>query len=71
MIAERLGVTPSQLALAWLLTREGVIAIPKTSQRARLRETLAALEVRLAPEHLAALDRMFPPPDRKVALQMY
>jgi diketogulonate reductase-like aldo/keto reductase len=70
-LAGRLGVTPSQLALAWLLTREGVIAIPKTSHRARLRENLGALEVRLTPEHLAALDLIFPPPDRKVPLQMY
>ena len=69
--AARLGVTPSQLALAWLLTRDGVIAIPKTSQRARLRENLGALEVRLTPDHLAALDLVFRPPDRKVPLQMY
>ena len=69
--AGRVGATPSQLALAWLLAREGVIAIPKTSHRARLRENLGALEVRLAPEHLAALDAMFPPPKRKVPLQMY
>ena len=69
--AERLGVTPPQVALAWLLARDGVIAIPKTSHRARLRENLGALEVRLAPEQLAALDAIFPPPEKKVPLQMY
>ena len=69
--AERLGVTPPQVALAWLLARDGVIAIPKTSHRARLRENLGALEVRLAPEQLAALDVVFPPPAKKVPLQMY
>lgn len=69
--AERLGVTPPQVALAWLLARDDVIAIPKTSHRARLRENLGALDVRLAPEQLAALDVVFPPPAKKVPLQMY
>jgi diketogulonate reductase-like aldo/keto reductase len=69
--AERLGIAPSQLALAWLLAKDGIIAIPKTSQRPRLKENLGALEVTLAPEHLAALDRMFAPPDGPRPLAMY
>ena len=37
-------MTPAQAALAWLLSKDDVIVIPKTSSRARLKENLAALE---------------------------
>jgi diketogulonate reductase-like aldo/keto reductase len=70
-LAARLRVAPAQLALAWLLARDDVIAIPKTSDRTRLRENVGALGVRLADAELSALDALFPPPDRKSALQMY
>lgn len=70
-LAARFGRTPAQLALAWLLAREGVIAIPKTSQRARLEENVAALERALSAEEGAAIDALFPPPRRKAALHMY
>jgi diketogulonate reductase-like aldo/keto reductase len=69
--AARFGRSPAQLALAWLLARDGVIAIPKTSQRARLQENVAALERPLSTPEAAALDAIFPPPRRKSALQMY
>lgn len=62
---------PAQLALAWLLARGEVIAIPKTSKRARMQENAAALERDLTGEELAAIDALFPPPRRKSALQMY
>jgi diketogulonate reductase-like aldo/keto reductase len=68
--AERNGMTPSQAALAWLLAREGVIAIPKTGRRERLQENLGALDHALTPEQLAELDRLFPPPDGPSALEM-
>ncbi|MHC1764107.1 MAG: aldo/keto reductase [Verrucomicrobiia bacterium] len=61
-LAEVWGMTPAQLALAWLLAREGVIAIPKTSRPERVRENLAALEHSLAPEQFAELELVFPPP---------
>jgi diketogulonate reductase-like aldo/keto reductase len=70
-LAARFGRTPAQLALAWLLARDGVIAIPKTSQRARLEENVAALEKPLSADEAAALDAIFPPPKRKSSLQMY
>lgn len=68
--AGRAGITPAQAALAWLLAQEDVIAIPKTSRRARLRENAAARGVTLTPEQLAELDALFPPPTRARPLEM-
>ena len=56
------GMTPSQAALAWLLSKDGVIVIPKTGRRERLKENLGALEKPLNSAQLAELDRLFPPP---------
>jgi diketogulonate reductase-like aldo/keto reductase len=64
------GMTPSQAALAWLLSREGVIVIPKTGNRARLRENLGALDVSLSQQQLSELDRLFPPPTGAQSLDM-
>ncbi len=69
-LARRRGVTPAQLALAWLLTREPVIVIPKAGRPEHVRENLAALDLELAPAELAELDRAFPPPDRAGPLEM-
>jgi len=56
-VAERLGATPLQVALAWLLHRSpNVLLIPGTSSVAHLRENLAAADLTLTPEALAALD---------------
>ncbi|WP_296228887.1 aldo/keto reductase [Ralstonia sp. UBA689] len=60
--AQAHGMTPAQVALAWLMAREDIIAIPKTSHRERLRENVGALAHTLTPEQLAGLDRIFPPP---------
>ena len=64
------GKTPAQVALAWLLSREGVIAIPKSGDRARVRENLGALDFTLEKAQLAELDRIFPPPRGTQALEM-
>ena len=44
--AKQHAMTPSQVALAWLLAQDGVIAIPKTGHRERVRDNAAALEHR-------------------------
>jgi len=55
-LAAQRGVSPMQLALAWLLHRApNVLLIPGTSSRAHLRENLAAAAIALTPEELAAL----------------
>lgn len=68
--ARRHGMTPAQAALGWLLAKEDVMVIPKTSHRDRLRENAGALEHRLTPEQLAELDRAFPPPKGPRPLEM-
>jgi len=56
-IAERLGVTPMQVALAWLLHRSpNVLLIPGTSSVGHLRENLAAADLELDTETLKELD---------------
>jgi diketogulonate reductase-like aldo/keto reductase len=69
-IALRRGVTPAQVALAWLLHQEGVVAIPKAARPDHVRENRAALDLELTPEELKELDRAFPPPKSAQPLQM-
>lgn len=69
-IADRHGVTPAQVALAWVLRQEGVIAIPKAGTPEHVRENRAALELQLTAEDLEELDDMFPPPDGPESLEM-
>jgi aryl-alcohol dehydrogenase-like predicted oxidoreductase len=55
------GVTAGQLALAWVLAQgDYLIPIPGTKQRKYLEENVAALEVKLNPTELAALEAIFP-----------
>jgi diketogulonate reductase-like aldo/keto reductase len=69
LAAER-DITPAQLALAWLLHQDGVVAIPKAGRLDHVRENAAALDLALSRDDLAALDRAFPPPKGKTALDM-
>ncbi|HWL69414.1 MAG TPA: aldo/keto reductase family oxidoreductase [Geminicoccus sp.] len=56
-VAARLGTTPMQTALAWLLHRSpNILLIPGTSSLAHLRENLAAVEIDLPDDALAALE---------------
>jgi diketogulonate reductase-like aldo/keto reductase len=69
-IAARRGLTRWQVALAWVLRRQGVMAIPKTSSEEHLRQNHAALGLSLADEDLGRLDAQFAPPRRKRSLDM-
>ncbi|GAB5462010.1 aldo/keto reductase [Hoeflea alexandrii] len=69
-MAGQLGVTPAQLALAFLLGRDNVIAIPKSSSPDRVAENRASAAIKLGEEDMADLDRMFPPPRSREPLQM-
>ena len=69
-IAARRGATPAQIALAWVLRADGVIAIPKAGDPAHMRENAGALGLELTPDDLADLDRAFPPPKKKRPLAM-
>ncbi|MBU9579517.1 aldo/keto reductase [Ralstonia mannitolilytica] len=68
--ARECGMTPAQVALAWLLAGDDIIAIPKTGHRRRLKENVGALSHTLTAEQLAALDDIFPPPKGPRALEM-
>jgi len=60
-VATEKGVTPSQLALAWVLSRGAdVIPIPGTTRRSHLEENLGALEIDLTPEDLDRIESTFP-----------
>jgi aryl-alcohol dehydrogenase-like predicted oxidoreductase len=58
-IAQELGCTPSQLAIAWLLRRgEHVLPIPGTRSVAHLRDDLGAVDVALSADVMARLDAL-------------
>jgi diketogulonate reductase-like aldo/keto reductase len=69
-ISLRHGASPAQIALAWLLRQDGVIAIPKAVNAAHVRENRGALDVVLMDRDLAELDLAFPPPSRQGPLDM-
>jgi diketogulonate reductase-like aldo/keto reductase len=69
-IGQKYGVSPFQIALAWLLQKPDVIAIPKASSPDHVRDNHRALEIGLGPEDLEAIDAEFPPPKRKRPLEM-
>jgi aryl-alcohol dehydrogenase-like predicted oxidoreductase len=61
-IAAAKGVTPAQLALAWVLARgNDVVPIPGTKRRGYLEQNAAASEIELDADDLAQLDEAFPP----------
>ncbi|WP_341704743.1 aldo/keto reductase [Ferrovibrio sp.] len=69
-IAARHQATPAGIALAWLLRRPGVIAIPKATNPQHVHDNRAALDVALTETDLAELDRAFPPPKGPRPLEM-
>jgi aldehyde reductase len=64
------GMTPGQVALAWLLSRDGVIAIPKTGRREAMEQNAKAAALSLAAAQLQELDALFPPPQGPTPLAM-
>ena len=60
-IADRRGVTPGQLALAWVLAQgEDVVPIPGTKRRKYLEENAAAAEIKLSTAEVAELEAAVP-----------
>jgi aryl-alcohol dehydrogenase-like predicted oxidoreductase len=61
-IASKKGVSPTELALAWVLAQgEDVVPIPGTKHRHYLEENAAADNLRLSAEELESLEEVFPP----------
>lgn len=69
-IGARYGLTAAQAALAWVLRRPDVIAIPKAARREHLEQNIAAARARLSAQDLDEIDRHFAPPRRKQPLAM-
>ena len=68
-VAQELSITPAQLALAWLL-HQGTVPIPKSSSVKRVEENRKAWDITLEQGVLDKLDAVFPPPDRKMPLDV-
>lgn len=69
-VADRHAATPAQIALAWLLTRPGVCAIPKAATPRHVDENRAVLDLRLSNADITELDEEFPAPKRPGPLEM-
>ncbi len=69
-IAAEVGATPVQVALSWTLRQDGLIAIPKASSVAHVRENRAAANIVLSDAQLAKLDAAFPRPRDRRPLEM-
>jgi diketogulonate reductase-like aldo/keto reductase len=69
-VADRHGVSPASIAIAFSLRLPGVISIPKASSLEHVRANAAAMGVVVNHEDMAEIDATFPPPKRKQALGM-
>ena len=67
-IASRVGATPAQVALRWLLRSPDVIAIPESVDPGHLRANRAAVSLRLGAQALREIDAAFPPPKGPTSL---
>ncbi len=69
-VAARHSVTAVQVALAWVIRRDGVIAIPRTSSASHVKENAAAIGIELTAQDLADIDAAHPPPEKAAPLEM-
>jgi diketogulonate reductase-like aldo/keto reductase len=69
-IARKHDASPFQIALAWLLRRPDVIAIPKAGRPEHVKENHDSQSITLDTEDLRRIDAEFPPPTRKRPLEM-
>jgi diketogulonate reductase-like aldo/keto reductase len=69
-LAAAYSATPAQIALRWVLRHDPVIALPKAGTPGHVKELRGALDLPLSPQDMAALDRAFPPPARKLPLEV-
>ncbi|WP_194208487.1 aldo/keto reductase [Superficieibacter sp. 1612_C1] len=69
-IAQAHNASAAQILLAWVISHQGVMAIPKASSVAHVKENAEALNITLSADELAKLDRAFPAPQRKMPLDV-
>ena len=68
-VAERHDATPAQVALAWVIRADGVIAIPKAADSKHVRENRGAADIKLTKQDLDELDESFPAPKGRKPLE--
>lgn len=69
-IAQAHRASAAQILLAWVISHQGVMAIPKAASVAHVEENAAALKIELSADDLARLDNAFPAPNRKTPLDV-
>jgi len=69
-IAAKIGATPAQVALAWLLQQRDVAVIPKAADVAHVHDNLSAARLHLDRAACEELDHTFPPPRRATSLRV-
>lgn len=69
-LAAEKGVSVAQLLLAWVISHQGVMAIPKAGSVSHVQENAAALAVELSKDDIAVMEKAFPAPGRKTPLEM-
>lgn len=69
-LAKQHNASSAQIALAWVLRKPDIIAIPKAASAQHVLDNLGALNLQLSELDLALLDRAFPPPKSKQPLDM-
>ena len=70
VLATEVGLTPAQIALAWVLRQPHAVAIPKTVHSERLKQNLDSANLVLDDELLEALNQIFPAPTQKKPLMV-
>ena len=69
-IARARNVSAAQILLAWVIRHQGVMAIPKAANVAHVEQNAAALAITLSADELKLLDKAYPAPKGKTALDM-
>lgn len=69
-IAHAHNISAAQVLLAWVISHQGVMAIPKAATITHVQQNAAVLEVELSSAELAMLDKAYPAPKGKTALDM-
>jgi diketogulonate reductase-like aldo/keto reductase len=65
-VARRVGRTPAQVVLRWLIQQDGVVAIPKSANPARIRENFGVFDFALEPADMGAISKLSHPEGRVV-----
>ena len=69
-IAAHIDATPAQVALAWLLAKAGIAAIPQAAELGHSRECASAQGLALSSEVMAELEETYPPPSGPTPLEI-